>query len=165
MMTITARFSGRCSKCSESIIVGSKILWARGAGSRHLACGSELDEEARKLEAEARQEAELEAHRAELLRRGDAALPRPRGWDPVAEPYRVCFNIKMSAFPYWTSRCESFATLEQAVARASEKFPAGVSDAQIDLALNPATWTRNGSWKSLGRRQRKQAVQLYRNAK
>lgn len=37
-MTITAKYAGKCSVCGGAIHVGSKIEWAKGAGSKHAGC-------------------------------------------------------------------------------------------------------------------------------
>ena len=37
-MTITARYSGRCSKCSGAIHPGDEIEWSKGGPSFHVAC-------------------------------------------------------------------------------------------------------------------------------
>lgn len=38
MATITAKFSGQCRACGGSFSAGTEIIWAKGEGSRHVAC-------------------------------------------------------------------------------------------------------------------------------
>ena len=37
-MSITAKFAGRCTRCTHSIVVGSTIEWQKGVGSHHVDC-------------------------------------------------------------------------------------------------------------------------------
>ena len=37
-MTITAKYSGRCTKCGQRIAVGDLINWVRGEGASHVEC-------------------------------------------------------------------------------------------------------------------------------
>lgn len=39
-MTITARYDGKCSECGGHIHAGEQIEWSKGAGARHIKCGS-----------------------------------------------------------------------------------------------------------------------------
>ncbi len=37
-MTITAKFSGTCTKCRHTILVGEQIEWSKGQGASHTHC-------------------------------------------------------------------------------------------------------------------------------
>ena len=37
-MTITAKFSGKCSVCGGAISVGARVEWTKGEGARHTTC-------------------------------------------------------------------------------------------------------------------------------
>lgn len=37
-MTITAKYPGKCTKCSQPIAVGAQIEWAKGSGAVHVRC-------------------------------------------------------------------------------------------------------------------------------
>ncbi len=44
-VSMESKVGGNCKKCKKPIAIGSLILWARGAGATHHACGSYWDEE------------------------------------------------------------------------------------------------------------------------
>lgn len=43
MMTITAKYRGRCYKCGGEVEVGAKIEWAQGKGACHVECAAKPD--------------------------------------------------------------------------------------------------------------------------
>lgn len=77
-------------------------------------------------------------------------------WDPVAMPYRVLWTHIDPRAPHgWYTHVRTFATEALAIEAAKKPFHAGVTDATVYLALNGATWAKNGKWSQIGRRQRK----------
>lgn len=79
-------------------------------------------------------------------------------WIPAETPWRVTHDMRGPSFPSgWETRViATFSTLEEAIEECKKLLPAGCVSTSIHLALNPTTWSKNGGWKLVGSRKRKQ---------
>lgn len=98
-------------------------------------------------ETRARAEALVAAHRDACL---EEVARRP--WNPVEKPYRVTWTYAAAYPANWRDTQKVYAT--EAEARAAFDAPMGrARSVDLMVAVNPETWHRNGSWKSLAQRK------------
>jgi hypothetical protein len=74
-------------------------------------------------------------------------------WNPAEKPYRVLWRGPYQSVGVWASRTETFATEAEARAAAAKPFVSGITEAVVDVAVNP-TATRFDGWKQIGYRKR-----------
>lgn len=76
-------------------------------------------------------------------------------WNPVAEPYRLVLVCHAGPKLHgWSARVRTFASEEEAVAELAKPFGRGVLSGQVERAINPETWTKNGRWVVVTKRHR-----------
>lgn len=86
-------------------------------------------------------------------------------WSPTAEPFRVAWVYRITAHPGWGTRVKTYATVDEALAAAREKFPTGIYEAWVDRAENAETWARNGRWRRVATRKARQELKMSRPRK
>lgn len=92
-------------------------------------------------------------------------IPHAKPWNPVTHPFRVTWTRHSSQpglYGWATDRVTTYTLLAEALDAASALFRKGVFQVNVDEALNPATWTRNGKWKAIASRKPKQPLKFTR---
>ena len=77
-------------------------------------------------------------------------------WNPEQEPYRVLWAVQTSAPGCygWRHDSRTFPTEQQARDAMNKPFGPGVTSATVQIAVNAATWAKNGKWKQIAKRKR-----------